>query len=323
MHHPISMGEWNPHGAIIYVKGGAILQAIGIPTPDGFIAAIPKYVPCSDERTPWRRPSGRYCRVIREYGPLGVKDAWARYRSTWHSSRGEDYLLYDGVYDAPMPYISLDDVIEVIEPRSALRTAISSGISFVAEVADIVFRGSGVNLMDAGLTGSYAAGIASPSISDVDFVVYGIEAALKMYEFYTSTAKPVEGPRSSFGGVKVYPPQETGWRRAFLGSIPSSWVGVPLRPADHCPPIRKYPNIDPPSGRFVKVKLKIDGGDPSALLYPPCVESRNYYIVSFEYNVANMLFQGGWMEVEAVKSLNENILYIGLRENPGKLVRIM
>lgn len=323
MHHLIFTGEWNPHGAIIYVKWGAILQAIGIPTPNGFIAAIPKYVPCSDERAPWRRPSGRYCRVIREYGPLGVKDAWARYRSVWQSGYGEDQQLYDGVYAASMPYIGFDNIIYVIEPRSALRAAISSGTGLVAEAASVILRGSGVSLVEAGLTGSYAAGIASPSISDIDFVIYGSEAALKMYEFYTSMAKPVEGPRSSFGGVRVYPPQETWWRRAFLGFMSSSWVGVPAQPASHCPPIRKYPNIDPPSRRLVKVKLKIEGGDPSALLYPPCVESRDYYIVSFEYNVASMLFQGGWMEVEAVESVNGSTLYIGLRENPGKLIRIM
>ncbi len=319
MRHPISMEESNPHGSVVYVKGGAILQAIGIPTPKGFIAAIPKYVPCTDARAPWRRPSGHYCRVIREYGPHGVKDALARYMDVW---RDVGYMLYDGVYEALMPYINLDDVIELVEPRRILLEVVSSGTGFVAEVASEILKGSNVSLVDAGLTGSYAAGIASPAVSDVDFIIYGCKAALKMYEYYKSALRPVEGPRSSFGGVKVEPPRETGWRRAALDSIPTSWVGVPLETASHCPPLRRYPNIDPPTGRVVRVSLRIDGGDPSALLYPPCVMAGDYYLVSFEYNVADMLFQGGRIAVEAVESLSGGTLYIGLRENPGRLTMI-
>ncbi|GAB6148345.1 nucleotidyltransferase domain-containing protein [Stetteria hydrogenophila] len=308
-------GDWNPHGAIVYTRDGGILQAIGLPAPAGYLAVIPKYAPCRGERTPWARPSGRYCRVVREYGPRGLEDALARYPGP-----GGVRLLYDGSYAAPMPYVSLEQAAWIVDPREALLRVASSGEGSAAEAAYTVLRGSGVGLGGAGLTGSYAAGIASPTVSDVDFVVYGPEAALRMYEFYSRELQPVEAPRASFGGVTVHPPQGVGWRRAAVDGISSSWVGVPHRPAGHCEPLRRYPNTDPPSGRRVRVEVRVEGGDPAALLYPPCVEAEGYYIVSFEYNLAGLLFEGGRLEVEGVASAGGTVVYLGLRENPGRVV---
>lgn len=318
MHPPTSTAEWNPHGAIIYTRGGEILQAIGIPAPEGFIVAIPKYAPCSRLDTPWSRASGRYCRIIREYGPRGVREAWEKFSAEQGQARLE---AYDGVYAASMPYVRLCDAIEIINPRRALAEALASGQEAVVQATVLILSGAGVSVEDAGLTGSYAAGIASPKISDVDLIVYGPQSALRMHDYFKSL-KPAEGRRSSFGGVRVQPPLETLWRRARVSEdLVASWVGVPERVAGHCPPLRGYPNIDPPSGRIVKLRVKVEPGQEAALLYPPCVEAGGVYLVSFEYNLGEILYEGGILEVEAVESISGGTVYLGLREVPGVIKR--
>ena len=111
----MSVDEAATHGSIIYAKDSSILQVVGVPSPPNLIPAIPKYVPC--RKGPWKRPSGRYCRVIDFYGPLGVKNAIAR--------AGMDERL-DPFYSSAMPYIHRNEILRIIEPREAMENLVAS-----------------------------------------------------------------------------------------------------------------------------------------------------------------------------------------------------
>ncbi len=287
------------HGSIVYGHDGWISFTIGIPAPRGYITAVPKYKPCNDEA--WRRPSGRYCRVLRTYGPQGIGEVMAYAR-----------LVYDPVYNTLMPYMLAEKILIVRNPWEALYEAISTGSwPPLIEVLDRL-REAGFSIVDFGVTGSTAAGIQVPGLSDVDLVYKGRPSQLLgawpyiVDQVYDSTTR-------NLAGVMVDPGVHLGWRRGFVNGVHVSWVGVE-RP---CRYMAEYESIDTPRSRFKGI-LRVEPGQETALVYPPCVETvEGFVVVSYEYNLGALLYNGGRLWVEGV--MGERTIYVGSREEPGGL----
>lgn len=299
------------HGTMIYTVDGLVGQVIGIPSPQGLIPVIPKYVSCSGGE--WLRPGGRFCRVIPHYGPEGLE----------LGIRGSGLIeRFDPQYGSPMPYVSEYSVLLRTPPREALARVLRGPAGPLHEKAVLVAEllGScGISLGDLGLTGSVAAGIQREGVSDLDFVVYGSPAAVSMAECFSSIAGAGAGGfRGEFGGVTVDPPVNTSWRKGIVGGQRVTWVGVRTGPGE-CPPLSSYEKLSPPL-EPVEARLRVPEGQGGALTYPPCVESsEGVYLISYEYNLAAVLYKGGRLEVSGTISADGRAIYVGLRARPGRV----
>ncbi len=288
------------HGAQLILSNSTIVQVLGIPAPPGLVPVIPKYRPCRGP-SPWRGVSGAYCRITRKYGPLGVEAGIGAsgLRERW-----------DPLYGAPMPYVEDAEVSVCVEPRRALLHAIAAGEPVVTRVVDYL-RSRGVSTTCLGLTGSRALGIAHEE-SDVDLVVYDcVEEVFELFESLSS-----DWGRPELGGVRAHPLTSASWRRARIENINTTWV--PAR--NLCPPLSSYWRIEPPDSK-TRLILEVEPRQPWSLGYPACAVSKSgVWIVSYEYNLAGILYRGGVMEVEGVASRDGKIVYLGLREEPGTLL---
>jgi len=303
------------YGTIIITIHGVVAQSLGL-RADGYCIVMPKYVQCRDPYTPWIAPWGtRLCRVIRGYGPHGIARAVAA---------SGVRQVYSGTHGALVPVIAEWDVALSLSPQAALARAIASGDPDVVATLGLLRRlGAPVSAM--GLTGSRAAGY-NHAVSDIDLVVFGEEAAEEMYRVFSSlSGKWDPAGKDDLGGVKVEPVADLSWRRRVVktiyGPIGVTWIGAPERENAHCPPLSRGVTDPDPPGPLIAGEVVVHPGQPSALLYPPCARAKDgTWIVSYEYNVAGVLYRGGRMLVEGAASASGSIIYLGTREAPGRIV---
>jgi predicted nucleotidyltransferase len=296
------------HGSSVITRYGVLGIIIGIPRPPELLPIIPKYVLCSE--SPWSRGASAFCRVLERYGPLGVSGTLAKI--------GFKEAL-DGIYNSPMPYVRLFDVIEIVKPKEALHRVLSKPVNdlhYALLNLLSLLSVSGVDVDNVGLTGSLAMRIENVEVSDLDLVVYGLESAEAMYRLFTDKIKPDSTPVKEFGGLIVEPGVNLGWRRASFRGFTVGWVGVP-GVGELCEPLERYFAIDGPI-KPVEIVVDVRGGQPSALTYPPCVPSSDgTYIVSFEYNVGALLYRGGTFRIKGLAGGGLDTIYIATRELPG------
>ncbi len=272
------------HGSMILTRD-ALYQEIGIPRPPGLIPVIPKYRICRD--SPWRLRGSSLCRIIASYGPQGLSRAIERLGA-------RQYV--DPLYGAPIPYIHDHDVVERVDPLTALERVASKPRGRISQIAvklAYTFRGWRI-----GLTGTTAVAAENDEISDIDMIIVTWRPSGFLEEF-TSTVKPyTRNPALS-------------WRRGYYNGVHTSWVAVPPDPAGHCPPLSNYWSIDTPH-KLVSIEVRVDPGQEEALLYPPCVQAGDIYVISYEYNDGIILYRGGRIRVRGVAG--EYTVYTGVRE---------
>lgn len=295
------------HGSLVVDRNWALYVELGLPAPQGFIPVLPKYVPCN--RGPWGRPGGKYCRLIESYGPEGVSKALAKASIS---------LRWDPLYHTNMPYLTNNDIVYYVSPREALERLIYKGSTLSHKLLSFLdeLRSYGIPTSDIGITGSYGLTIAQ-EFSDIDLVIYG-DSSLRAMKFFVDRATAVEC-KDDFGGLKVIGTPCLAWRRGLVKAehqgVVASWVGVPNYVAGHCP--RLHEGIEGPPLRF-NATIDVPGGELSALLYPPCVRlSDGSYLLSFEYNLAYIMYVGGKFEIEGLRY--GDLILLGSRELPGSL----
>ncbi|MEB2836634.1 MAG: hypothetical protein GSR80_001805 [Desulfurococcales archaeon] len=227
----------------------------------------------------------------------------------------------DPLYGASIPVISREELVLTCDPIESMKYIISrptGQLEFMLVHIASLLGAAGVGIGALGVTGTLAMGVHVEGISDIDLVVYGPRASLEVYEAFASIGEEPPGARRGIvNGVKVHPPLSLAWRRRVVDGTHVSWTGAPEAAASHCAPLREWRRLEPPRGR-ARLALRVPGGQVGALLYPPCVESEEgVHIVSFEYNLGALLYEGGLMEVEGLAS--EEAILLGTREYPGSL----
>lgn len=257
-------------------------------------------------------PGGSLCRVLRRYEASEVIDA---------AERVGMKAFKDPLYGASTPILGGEELVLACDPVESMRRIIthpSGNLEFMVVRVASLLRAVGVSVEALGVTGTLAMGTHVEGVSDIDLVVYGPRASLEVHDAFASIGEEPPGARRGVvNGVRVCPPLSLGWRRRVIGGVHVSWVGAPEAAVSHCTPLREWRRLEPPRGR-AKLTLRIPEGQVGALLYPPCVESEEgLHIVSFEYNLGALLYEGGLMEVEGLAS-GEAVL-LGTREYPGSL----
>ncbi|MCE4600096.1 MAG: nucleotidyltransferase domain-containing protein [Desulfurococcales archaeon] len=298
----------SPHSSLIVTRDGLVGQVVGVPTPPGYLAIIPKYVECKGP-SPWSYKDRMLCRIIPSYGPEGLARVMEALPGRWRR---------DPLYGTLMPYVADDEVLLFIHPRDALARLIASTPVESAGVVEAVYEiveESGVSAGELGLTGSHALG-APHSGSDIDLVVYGVEGVVKVYDYFRGIRR---GPsREVLEGLEVHPTLDISWRRSRVGGFRVTWVGAPIY--WHCPPLSHYYRVEGPSHRY-SIRACVEPGQTRALLYPPCVEAGDYWIVSYEYNLGGLFYEGGCFELRTMGT-GDGVLYLGIREYPGLVRRL-
>ncbi|MEM2837317.1 MAG: hypothetical protein QW697_01890 [Acidilobaceae archaeon] len=302
----------NPeHGSIVLSRDGLIAQVIGIPRPPGMVPVIPKYRLC--EGSLWSRSGVHLCRVIEMYGPRGLSDSIARYGFR---------EAIDGIYSSPIPYIRLSDIVELIRPREAFERVTRRPANTLhyklIEIAYMLIE-NGLNHEELGLTGSIAFGSDNPAVSDIDLIVYGSRASRVMYRVFAElTPEKEKNILSDFGGLTINPPLDITWRRRTIMRVQVAWTGIPLV-GDLCKPLREYYNIPSP-WKPIRLSVEVEARQETSLLYPPCAKTRDgLYIVSFEYNIAPILYNGGLLEISGLESIDGSVIYLATRQYPGSI----
>ncbi len=304
------------HGIVVVTEKGLLAQVLGLPPPAlEKLIIIPKYV-VSSEKTPWRRPGGFFRRIISEYGPQGLLKATMKTRNLIH-------LCYSVTFHSHLSCIDHREILLFSKPKEALINIIKrpkSEIEYDLVQLSYKLRQQGIPLEDIGITGSVALGFANSKVSDIDLVVYGHKSANKMLEIFEKKKAFHKNLKKNLGGLNVLPAINTNWRRNILYNIRFvSWIGVPRRIMGHCPKIVKEES----PWRSCRIKVTIDTGQEGSLLYPPCAVSRDgTLVISFEYNIAKVLYTGGIFEIEGLCSKDRSIVYLATKEFPGKIIRL-
>ena len=302
------------YGAVLVSRDGIVYQSLGL-EESGYCVVMPKYVVCPNSSTPWRRAGVGLCRIIRGYGPKGLEKAVRRSRAR---------LMFSPLFGGVVPVLDPAEAVLAVDPGRALIVSRDPAVHLALEHLGIPGRGLAWSL---GLTGSRAAGYSHEG-SDVDLVAYSEQAALSMLEIFREArqgADPVW--KEELGGIDAGGPVDVSWRRTWLRGpdglrIGVTWVGALRDGPLHCPPIRGLNRSDPPVAPGNAI-VKIEPGQASALLYPPCVaHSGGGWIVSYEYNLAYTLYLGGLFSVEGLVSASGRTIYVGTLERPGALRRI-
>ena len=298
------------HGTVVFTREGLILQSLSIPTPPGYIAALPKYLVCSGD-TPWKTRGGvGFCRLMKRYSVEDLERALPL---------AADLAKKDPLYGVSMPYINLDSsrVISTIDPREALAKVISSGPHWAIDVL-VEVKSEIKDSVEVGITGSLAAGIYHDK-SDIDMVfLVDLGYAENVLELFSRIGRPEITKIKYKGWLKAE--VEVGWRRRLVKGRRVTLVMAPPKAGFHCRPLKEYWAIESPSS-IKSVIVKVKPGQPEALLYPPCVKGdNNLHIVSYEYNLALELYKGGLFKVKGLAS--GEALYLAVRGVETVLDRI-
>jgi len=153
------------------------------------------------------------------------------------------------------------------------------------------------------------------SSGDIDLIIYDSEAAVSMVEIFRKTTIPYSTVVRRTGTIIVDSGLDLSWRRGYYNGVHISWTGVPVTVAGHCDIV--YWNLLPPQN-YKYIEVYIEPMQETALLYPPCVySSEGYYIISYEYNIGYLLYQGGMFAITSY--ITDNIIYLGVK---GKMQHI-
>ncbi len=306
------------YGEVVMTRSLILGQTLGLPAPKGYCVFMPKYKVCNSP-SPWRLRSVTLCRIIRGYGPLGIIRAVKR-----SNIKRENVDLYGG----RIPIIRVEEIFFKITPKEAIKRIISGEIQDsernIQGILKKIIEDSGLSIEDFGVTGSYAGGYFHKD-SDLDIIVYGSESVKVMYELFVEKYGFKNNPesviqRKLLGGVIVKPMISLSWRRGEALSnndkIHVTWIGYDV---ENTIGLAKIIEGKPPIKR-VSANSIVEAGQITALTYPPWIITRDgRIIVSYEYNVGEVFYNGGKITVSGLASEKGEVVYLGLTEYPGEV----
>ena len=159
---------------------GFLFCVVGSTHPPDRVMAYLKYIP-SPGGGPWRSGGRRYSRTMSDYTMASLRATLAILR---------DYPFYISFFKAfgtEMSSVPLERIEEHYRPEERLGELSSSSELDVLEekalsLASLISDLSDVPLEQLGITGSILLDIHVPGISDIDLVVYGLEASSRVKE---------------------------------------------------------------------------------------------------------------------------------------------
>ena len=159
---------------------GFLFCVVGSTHPPDRVMAYLKYVPRKGAG-PWSKGSITFYRALRDYTMASLRETLVLLRDY------PFYLTYFEAFGTEMSAVPVDRIEEHYKPEERLRQIMGSSSPDILEekvigLTDLISDLSGVSISRMGVTGSILLGIHVPGISDIDLVVYGLKASLKVKE---------------------------------------------------------------------------------------------------------------------------------------------
>jgi len=166
---------------------GFIFTVIGNVHPQDRVLAYLKYTP--DELGKWGHGQARYRRALQHYNVPSVMESMDYLRS-----EAPGYLFESSVHGFTLSAVPMDRIAGHLRPEERLaRLEESRGADElekkVVGLAGLISENAHVSFGSLGVSGSLLAGIHSPTFSDIDLVVYGLDNALRVKSFLQSIGK--------------------------------------------------------------------------------------------------------------------------------------
>jgi len=162
--------QYNTRSLLFRTKNNCLAVVVGNHHSQFFIVGYIKYCSTTHEKI-WRRGGDNYERLVKTYTPRVVREY-------------TEWKTYIPFYDSEVPVIPADTISKIYDP--VMRTLeLHSRIQDTLEEIALEFTHeveSNTSVLP-GITGSLLPGIHNPSISDLDFIVYGAKNSLDVIEF--------------------------------------------------------------------------------------------------------------------------------------------
>ncbi len=257
-------------------RSGNLYVVMGYTHPPGELVAYLKYRPLPQRlRSPWCRGSTCFERVVKQYSVNALLSTPQR-------------LVWDPVYGVEIPTLPVSEIRRIYEPRSRLRSIISSPRDPIEEAlldaVSMIADSSGLHVDRFGVTGSILVGIHGPH-SDMDITIHGCREAVEAVEAMRNggLAEPLPAEeledwvrlQAQLHGLdpglaaKLYRP----WRRGIIGGRVFSLI-----PIDEAGMQRYGERIYKSYGE-IRLEADIDTGSCGSLLYPSRTPVQGYKLV--------------------------------------------
>ncbi len=316
---------------------GRLYVVIGNSHPSNYVIAYVKYVP-TNERTPWRKGSRYYARVIRMYG---VKNVIPTVKVIQEFTR-------DAMLNVNVPILRLSRLKKHYIPRYRLQEIIKRPNDALEvkllEAIDRLRTCCNISLSNLGVTGSLLPMIHNVKISDIDVIVYGCREAIELCECVSECFDKVPKDvmrRRLISRAKAYGLSvndiiklNAPYRMLYLNGKEINFCLVDDKPNRYC----EFVYV-PLSKATIKLELI---GNCKSLFYPSIayvskvieviksrineevIKRELKYVISYESIYSYVMFRGGKFIVEGVIErvlpYGHLALLIGASEYPGYLI---
>ncbi|WJI09672.1 DNA polymerase subunit beta [Methanobacterium sp. CWC-01] len=178
----------------IYTRDDLFLATTTYLHPDDRILAFLRYVPKEDgERS---RNNSRYTKVDSKQAYAYLNDFFP------------NYIFNCDVTQVEMMGAPKDRVKDILKPEERLKEIMQSWLDGhledqllqkVVMVAEVFQDEAGISPAHMGISGSILPGLYDPAVSDIDFVIYGLENHRNAMEFFSEIKNDPDYPLDAIG----------------------------------------------------------------------------------------------------------------------------
>ena len=168
----------------IYTIDDLFLATTSYLHPEDRIISFLRYIPDSQgERS---KNGSRYSKVDTQQAYQFIKEKYP------------EYLFDSGVTGEKMMGVPLDKVSEILRPENRLQEIIANPdnelLEKVVKVSDFFHQEASIDYKYMGVSGSILPGLYDPQVSDIDFVIFGLENHRNAVETFSQLKNEPESP---------------------------------------------------------------------------------------------------------------------------------
>jgi predicted nucleotidyltransferase len=168
----------------IYTIDDLFLATTSYLHPEDRIISFLRYIPDSQgERS---KNGSRYSKVDTQQAYQFIKEKYP------------EYLFDSGVTGEKMMGVPLDKVSEILRPENRLQEIIANPdnelLEKVVKVSDFFHQEASIDYKYMGVSGSILPGLYDPQVSDIDFVIFGLENHRNAVETFSRLKNEPESP---------------------------------------------------------------------------------------------------------------------------------
>ncbi|TFH26061.1 MAG: hypothetical protein E4G98_07450, partial [Promethearchaeota archaeon] len=193
------MNDFSLEGDMIRLRDGAFFEVKGFSHPSNGVVAFPRYIPSNllslEELPPQDRFSPRYRRSEKDREYRKIYDIGKKFLILQHLYPSLIPLKHPR-YSFAIPQVPMHLIQQHLHPEDVIGLytqnfqdkshSTPTALQDAVEFCQLLSEESGVSLKNLGITGSCLGGLDQLT-SDIDIIVYGYDASLKIREYLYKT----------------------------------------------------------------------------------------------------------------------------------------